>query len=69
MPRSVGVFRRAGWPVIAYPVDYLTRGQGALTPGFAFLAGLDGLEKGAREWTGLIAYRLLGRTDALFPAP
>jgi hypothetical protein len=23
----------------------------------------------AKEWIGLIAYRLMGRTDALFPAP
>jgi uncharacterized SAM-binding protein YcdF (DUF218 family) len=69
MPRSVGVFRKVGWPVIAYPADYLTGRDGPLMPGFGFLAGLDGLEKGTREWTGLIAYRLLGRTDTLFPSP
>jgi hypothetical protein len=23
----------------------------------------------AKEWIGLIAYRLIGRTDALFPGP
>lgn len=69
MPRSVGVFRRAGWPVIPYPVDYLTRGSQSWQPRFGFIDGLDGLERGSREWIGLLAYRLMGRTDALFPAP
>ncbi len=29
MPRSVGIFRQAGWPVIPYPTDYETRGRRA----------------------------------------
>jgi hypothetical protein len=27
------------------------------------------LDYGLREWVGLLAYRLAGKTDALFPAP
>jgi hypothetical protein len=27
------------------------------------------LDVAAKEWIGLLAYRLMGKTDALFPAP
>ncbi len=65
MPRSVGIFRRAGWPVIPWPVAYKTGGPYDVQLGAHFLH----LDLALHEWAGLIAYRLLGRTDALFPAP
>jgi uncharacterized SAM-binding protein YcdF (DUF218 family) len=69
MPRSVGVFRRAGFPVMPWPVNYSTApgGQGWFDPPFSFRLGQA--EWAVREYVGLLAYRLLGRTDALFPAP
>jgi uncharacterized SAM-binding protein YcdF (DUF218 family) len=67
MPRSVGVFRRAGWPVLAYPVDY--RSTNDLTWSPDLLSGLDAFNESVREWVGLAAYRLMGRTDSWFPAP
>jgi hypothetical protein len=30
---------------------------------------LSQLDTAAKEWMGLIGYRLLGKTDALFPGP
>jgi hypothetical protein len=30
---------------------------------------LGQFEWGFREWLGLVSYRLMGRTDALLPAP
>jgi hypothetical protein len=27
------------------------------------------LDMAAKEWIGLIAYRVMGKTDALFPGP
>jgi uncharacterized SAM-binding protein YcdF (DUF218 family) len=71
MPRSVGVFRRAGWDVTAFPVDYRTTGRIELEPEPVFGLGsrLADLDFAAREWIGLVAYRLMGRTDALFPKP
>jgi uncharacterized SAM-binding protein YcdF (DUF218 family) len=66
MPRSVGIFRRAGWPVLAYPVDY--RSTSDLTWSPDLLSGLDALNESVREWVGLAAYRLMDRTDAWFPA-
>ena len=70
MPRSVGLFRKAGFPVEAYPVDWRVAGPADL---FSFtnfsIEGLARTDTGWREWMGLAAYRLAGRTDALFPGP
>ncbi|HYD64307.1 YdcF family protein [Azospirillum sp.] len=69
MPRAVGLFRQAGWPVTAYPVDYRTRGDGRPYLILDLGEGLDSATPVLKEWIGLVAYRLMGRTDALFPAP
>jgi uncharacterized SAM-binding protein YcdF (DUF218 family) len=68
MPRAVGCFRHVGWEVIPVPVDYRS---GAPLPivipsvtGHLHLIGLA-----LHEWAGLVAYRVLGRIDSLFPAP
>jgi uncharacterized SAM-binding protein YcdF (DUF218 family) len=70
MPRSVGIFRKAGFPVVAYPVDFRTTGRLTdwrvprhASKSFALV------EFAAHEWVGLLAYWLTGKTDALFPAP
>jgi uncharacterized SAM-binding protein YcdF (DUF218 family) len=70
MPRSVGIFRHAGFDVVPYPVDYRTAGTGDLLEPFPSIpAGLRRLDDAAREWGGLLAYWMLGRTSELFPAP
>lgn len=70
MPRAVGSFRAAGFPVAAYPVDYRTRGWGdAYRPFGAVSEGLRRIDMAAREWVGLVAYRLTGRSSALLPGP
>jgi len=70
MPRSVGVFRAAGFPVEAFPVDYRTRGAIDLLRPFATLGdGLRRTDTATREWVGLVMYRLAGRSEELFPAP
>lgn len=69
MPRAIGVFRTAGFNVTAYPVDYRTHDWGDLLRPFESVpAGLTRLDLAAKEWIGLIVYRLTGRTHALFPA-
>jgi uncharacterized SAM-binding protein YcdF (DUF218 family) len=65
MPRSVGIFRKIGWPVVAWPVAYKSGGSGNLAVG----EHLSQFDWAVHEWTGLLAYRLLGRTDTVFPAP
>jgi uncharacterized SAM-binding protein YcdF (DUF218 family) len=68
MPRSMGCFRHVGWDIVAYPVNYRT-GR-TLTPDLLQLGGnLAQIDGAMREWVGLVAYRLLGRTDALLPSP
>ena len=70
MPRAVGSFRAAGFPVEAFPVDYRTRGAIDLLRPFATLGdGLRRTDTAVREWVGLIAYRRTGRTGELFPGP
>lgn len=68
MPRSVGIFRKLGWAVVPYPVDYGVPPGGGAAPG-VFLDGLEGVSWGLREWFGLVFYYGTGRTDALFPGP
>lgn len=70
MPRAVGVFRNLGLDVIAYPVDFRTRGGGDMTRMFLSIpAGLQRLDLAAKEWAGLVVYWMTGRSSALFPAP
>ncbi|HEX8164654.1 MAG TPA: YdcF family protein [Beijerinckiaceae bacterium] len=70
MPRAMGTFRQAGFPVTAYPVDYRTAGAKDAARPFAFTAnGLRRLDIAVKEWLGLAAYRLAGYTDALLPGP
>lgn len=70
MPRAVGAFRRVGFPVDPYPVDWRTRGRVDLISPFANLSdGLKRTDTAAHEWVGLVVYRLTGRTSELFPGP
>jgi len=70
MPRSIGAFREAGFDVDAWPVDYRTRGEEDLTRPFDKVSeGLRRVDTATREWVGLLAYWLTGRTSTLFPAP
>jgi uncharacterized SAM-binding protein YcdF (DUF218 family) len=70
MPRAMGAFRQAGFNVEPWPVDYRTRGKADLTRPFDKVSeGLRRVDVASREWAGLLAYWLRGRSDALFPAP
>lgn len=70
MPRAVGVFRAAGFPVTAAPTDFRTTGWADMKEPFSRLSfGLNQADIAVREWIGLIAYRLTGRTQELLPSP
>lgn len=69
MPRAMGAFRKAGFSVTAYPVDFRTDGRMRIAfPRFATKA-LGLVDFAAHEWAGLVAYWLSGKSDALLPAP
>ena len=70
MPRAIGCFRRVGFPVEAWPVDFRTslefqpwRFHSAITEGWRRIDFV------AREYAGLVAYYLSGRTSELLPTP
>jgi hypothetical protein len=51
------------------PVEF---GTNQSHPFAEFIPGSEALhsfDEAAKEWIGLIAYRLMGKTDALFPRP
>jgi len=70
MPRAMALFRKAGFNVVAYPVDYRTQGgigdwrlNGEASRGFALF------DLAVHEWIGLAVYRASGKIDSAFPAP
>jgi uncharacterized SAM-binding protein YcdF (DUF218 family) len=70
MPRAIGVFRKAGFEVEAYPVDWRTRGWAdASVPFDRLSSGLARTDVALHEWSGLVIYWLTGRSTELFPAP
>jgi len=70
VPRAMGLFRKAGRTLDPYPVDWRTRGWSDVYKlQTDWIAGLELTDTAAHEWLGLIAYRLTGKIDELFPSP
>jgi uncharacterized SAM-binding protein YcdF (DUF218 family) len=63
MPRAVETFKAVGFDVMPWPVDYRTRGYQDMTrfpprPS----EGWRRIDLAVKEWIGLAAYRLTGRS-------
>jgi uncharacterized SAM-binding protein YcdF (DUF218 family) len=70
MPRAVGSFRRVGFPVEAYPVDYQTAGwEDFWTLPSSLMDGIGRTDTAVHEWLGLFIYWITGRISAPFPKP
>lgn len=69
MPRSIGLFRKAGFAVEAYPVDWRASQSKAFSLYAIAVNGLECTEVAMREWMGLIAYWATGKTDQFLPGP
>src|SRR5690606_16168645 len=70
MPRSVGIFRKQGVDVVPWPTDYRSTGDQGLTLELANPnQNLETATVAMREWIGLVAYNLTGRTSDLLPSP
>jgi uncharacterized SAM-binding protein YcdF (DUF218 family) len=70
MPRAKALFDKAGFPTIAWPVDYRTSGREGI--GLFRDNAADSLQAttmAIREWIGLFAYWMSGRIDEPFPRP
>ena len=69
MPRSVGCFRRVGFPVLPFPVDYRAARAFELRGDFRMADRLRDLDEAAYEWYGLLYYWLLGHIASPLPGP
>jgi uncharacterized SAM-binding protein YcdF (DUF218 family) len=69
MPRSIGLFRKAGFLVEAYPVDWRASKLKAFSFSSVAINGLERTEVAMREWIGLTAYWMTGKTDQFLPGP
>jgi uncharacterized SAM-binding protein YcdF (DUF218 family) len=70
MPRSIGIFRKVGFEVEPYPVDWRTSGRSSLPMFSEFLiGGLSRVDTACREWMGLLAYWITNKTSEFFPGP
>jgi uncharacterized SAM-binding protein YcdF (DUF218 family) len=68
MPRAVGAFRKVGFPVEAYPVDWQTGDWVDVVKGpFWPVIGLLRTDLAMKEWIGLFAYWVAGYTPELLP--
>ena len=71
MPRAIGVFRKAGFEVDAYPVDYRTTSTQSLwifLPS-ALMGGIGIMDRAVHEWSGLLVYWITRRIAMPFPGP
>lgn len=67
MPRSVALFRKAGFKVIPFPVDYHSPGQYEPLFFIGLTLNLQGWQASSREWLGMVANYLMGRSDEVYP--
>jgi uncharacterized SAM-binding protein YcdF (DUF218 family) len=67
MPRAVGLFRKVGFHVIPYPVDYRTPEKCSLLFFLGLRANLNAWYLGVGEWIGMIANYAAGKSDGIVP--
>ena len=66
MPRAMAAFRAVGFSAEAYPVDFRAASSEI---SFDLPGGLETARFAIKEYVGLLAYRLTGRSRELFPRP
>ena len=66
MPRAIGCFRKVGFNVVAAPADRQMRPR---FWGWSTSRNLSKLDLAAKEYIGLLVYRLLGRTSSFMARP
>lgn len=69
MPRAMGLFRKAGWRIQAYPVDYETLPSSYRHFKPDWPGNLFYIDAAVYEWGGLFVSWLRGAIDEPFPGP
>jgi uncharacterized SAM-binding protein YcdF (DUF218 family) len=68
MPRATAIFRKAGFDVEPYPVEFRLAGKSSLWEAMPSVsAGLGQTDLAAHEWVGLLAAYWMGKSDSVFP--
>jgi hypothetical protein len=65
--RAVASLRALSWALIPYPADYRVDPNAGFGASFNLLYGLSMSTIAAKEWTGLLGYRLRGSTARAVP--
>lgn len=68
MPRAVGIFCKQNWPAIPFPVDHQSRKNNLIRINFDLAGNIVTFKTAIKEWTGLLAYYLAGKTTSLLPS-
>jgi len=68
MPRSLGIFCKQNWPVIPFPVDHQSRKNNLIRVNFDLAGNILTFKTAIKEWSGLVAYYLAGKTTSLLPS-
>ena len=64
------LLRKVGFEMEPYPVDWRTRGRDDLLKfSDQFVERLSFVDTAAREWMGLVAYWITGKSSEFFPGP
>lgn len=69
MPRVIGLYRKAGFEPVPYPIDFKWIPPFDPSYRYGLLEGLSLTDTGAHEWRGLATYYFSGKIDTLFPGP
>ncbi len=67
MPRTMGIFRQAGWSVIPWPVDHWSQPGRLCRVQWDPAGHLYDLKIAVKEWVGLLAYYVTGKTSEMLP--
>jgi uncharacterized SAM-binding protein YcdF (DUF218 family) len=68
MPRAIGCFRKVGFPVEPWPVDYRTGNHVLARFHSSIPKGLHQTDIAIKEYLGLVVYYLTGRISVMLPS-
>jgi uncharacterized SAM-binding protein YcdF (DUF218 family) len=63
MPRAMAIARKLGWPMIAWPSDFITAPGDRGVDLFDVGGNLSLTDYAVHEWIGMVAYRLSGKAQ------